>query len=257
MSRSYGQYCPLALAVEMLGERWTLLIVSRLFDGCTQFNEIHRSVPRISPSLLSKRLGELVSAGILARIPATPKTPAHYALTDAGRDLEPIIMQLAVWGQHWARDMVDDDLDPEFLLWSMHTRLNTAAMPPGRTVIEFEFTDPGADVRGFWLVHEAGAVDMCLKHPGFDVDVRIRADLRRFIETWRGFRPLAAEIRDGHIDIAGPRRLVRQLPAWLMLSAFSAFPRRRDGREQRLAATRRRPAPDRTPHAGTGHAADR
>lgn len=242
MPRSYGQYCPLALAVEMLGERWTLLIVSRLIDGCSQFNEIHRGVPRISPSLLSKRLDELVRAGLAERVAAGRGRPAHYALTAAGRELEPIIMQLAVWGQRWARDMVDDDYDPAFLLWSMHTRLNVAAMPPGRTVIAFEFSGAPADFEGFWLVHDRGAVDMCLKDPGFEVDVTVRANLHRFIETWRGFRDLATEIRTGQIDIAGPSRLVRQLPAWLMLSSLAGYERKRRGPEQRLAADRRGPA---------------
>ncbi|MEZ5294455.1 MAG: helix-turn-helix domain-containing protein [Vicinamibacterales bacterium] len=252
MNRSYGQYCPLALAVEMLGERWTLLIVSRLFDGCSQFNEIHRSVPKISPSLLSKRLDELVAAGILERVPATPQAPAHYALTDAGRELEPIIVQLAVWGHQWARDMVDADLDPEFLLWSMSTRLDTAAMPPGRTVIEFEFTGTTTDFRGYWLVHDRGNVDMCLKDPGFEVTLHVKAELRRFIETWRGFRDFRTEIRAGHIEVVGPSRLARQLPTWLMLSGFAGLPRKRPGTEQRMAA--RRMPPDARPRRGRGRA---
>lgn len=238
MRRGYGQYCPLALAVETVGERWTLLIVSRLIDGCSQFNQIHRGVPRISPSLLSKRLDELTRAGLVERVAATATEPAHYALTVAGRSLEPIIMQLAVWGQHWARDMVDADYDPAFLLWSMHTRLNTARMPPGRTVIEFLFSGAPADFRGFWLVYHDGEVDMCLKDPGFDVDLKVMADLRRFIETWRGFRDLQAEMQAGQVRVVGEPRLVRQFPDWLLLSSLAVHPRKRRGREQRLAARR-------------------
>lgn len=236
MKRGYGQYCPLALAAETLGERWTLLVVSRLIDGCTQFNQIHRGVPRISPSLLSKRLDQLVDAGLVVRLAATKKQPPRYALTPAGRALEPIIEQLAVWGQTWARDMTLDDLDPAFLLWSMHLRLNTAAMPPGRTVIEFEFNGAPSDCRRFWLVNEDGAVDMCLKHPGHDVDLKVMSDLRLFVEAWRGLRDLRKEIRARRIRVLGLPRLTRQLPDWLMLSSLAVFPRRRRGREQRLAA---------------------
>ena len=186
MKRGYGQYCPLSLAAELLCERWTLLVVSRLVDGCTQFNEIHRGVPRISPSLLSQRLAELERAGLVVREPAVKGKPRRYALTDAGRELEPIIMHVAVWGQRWSRDMTHDDLDPGFLVWSMHRRVDTARMPPGRTVIELEFTGAPRDCRRFWLVHEDGNVDMCVKHPGFDVDLRVSSDIRIFAEAWRG-----------------------------------------------------------------------
>jgi len=235
MKRGYGQYCPLALAAELLCERWTLLIVSRVIDGCSQFNQIHRGVPRVSPSLLSKRLDQLVRGGLLVRRAATKTAAASYVLTPAGRALEPIIEQLAVWGQHWARDMTDDDLDPGFLLWSMHTRLDTRAMPPGRTVIEFEFAGAPKDCRRFWLVNADGVVDMCLKHPGYEVNVKVAADIRLFIEAWRGFRDMKTEIRAGRILVQGPSALVRQLPDWLLLSSLAEYPRKRAGQEQRLA----------------------
>ena len=168
----YGQYCPLALAAEMLCRRWTVLVVSRLLDGCTSFNEIHQGVPRISPALLSKRLSELEDAGIVRRRQARPGQKRYrYELTEAGRDLDDLVMRMAIWGQHWARDMDLDDLDPGFLAWSMHMRVDTAAMPPGRTVLQFEFSGAPADCRRFWLVCTDGEVDMCLKHPGFDTDL--------------------------------------------------------------------------------------
>ncbi len=236
MARGYGQYCPLALAAEMLCERWTILVISRVIDGCTQFNQIHRGVPRISPSLLSKRLDQLVRSGLIVKRRSSRSAPASYALTPAGAALEPIVEQFAVWGQHWARDMKIDDLDPAFLLWSMHQRLNTAAMPAGRTVIEFEFDGAPTDCRRFWLVNEAGAIDMCLKHPGYEVDIRVASDLRVFVEAWRGFRDLKAEIRARRIKLSGPPALVRQFPDWLSLSSLAVFARKRDGREKRLAA---------------------
>ena len=229
MSRSYGQYCPLSLALEVLGERWTMLVVSRLIDGCRRFNEIHRGVPRMSASLLSQRLAQLEHAGLLER------TGKEYLLTEAGRALEPIIMDLAVWGQNWARDMTTEDLDPGFLVWSMHTRLNTEAMPPGRTVMEFEFTGAPPDCRRFWLVNEDGTVEMCLKHPGYEVDVKVMSDLRRFIEAWRGLRSLRREIAAGHIRVEGPSDKVRAFPDWLLLSMLSSYERRRPGAERELA----------------------
>ncbi len=236
MTKGYGQYCPLALAVELLGERWTLLVVSRLIDGCRRFNEIHRGVPRISATLLSQRLAQLEHAGLCERRPLPSGRGHEYLLTEAGRELEPIIMDLAVWGQRWSRDMVTDDLDPAFLAWSMHTRLNAEALPPGRTVIEFEFPGSPSELKRFWLVSTDGKVEMCLKHPGFEVDLKVVAEIRRFVEAWRGFRALRDEIAAGKIRLEGSAAARRAFPDWLRLSALAPFPRLRDGEEQALAA---------------------
>lgn len=233
MNRGYGQYCPLALAAELLCERWSLLVVSRVIDGCTRFNQIHRGVPRISPSLLSQRLQQLERAGVVTRRTAGRGRPAEYRLTTAGYELAPIVEALAVWGQHWARDMTLDDLDPAFLVWSMHLRLNGQCMPRGRTVIEFEFSGTPTDLRRFWLVHDQGVTDMCLKDPGFAVDLRVSADLRLFIEAWRGIRDLRREIKARNIRVVGPSALIKQFPKWLLGSMLSQYPRKRVGAEQR------------------------
>lgn len=234
MSKGYGQYCPLSLAVELLCQRWTMLVVSRLLDGCSRFNEIHRGVPRISPTLLSKRLSELEKAGIVRTRKSPGGTGRQYLLTDAGRELEPMVDHLAIWGQRWARDMTDDDLDPAFLLWSMHLRMDTSAMPPG-TVIEFQFSGAPADSRQFWLIHRNGEVEMCLKDPELDVDLLVTSRLRLFVEAWRGFRDLRKEIAAGRIKVQGPESLCKHFPSWLRLSVLAPYPRMRAGREQRLA----------------------
>lgn len=236
MRKGYGQYCPLALATELLCRRWTVLIVSRLIDGCTTFNAIHQGVPRISPSLLSTRLSELEHAGIVQRKQIKGHNRYRYEVTEAGRELEGIVTQLAIWGQHWARDMDMDDLDPGFLAWSMHLRIDSAAMPPGRTVLQFEFSGAPADCQRFWLVNTDDNVDMCLKHPGFETDLLITADLRRFIEAWRGFRDLQQEIKSSHIRLTGPRELKKAFPGWLRLSQLAPFKRKTSGRERDLGA---------------------
>lgn len=236
MSQGYGQYCPFSLAVELLCRRWTLLVVSRLLYGCTRFNEIHRGVPRMSTSLLSKRLGELERAGLVETRKAPTGRGREYLLTRAGRDLEPIIASLAHWGQQWARDMIDDDLDPAFLVWSMHLRMDTDAMPAGRrTVIELSFPDAPADCRRFWLVHEEGEVEMCLKDPELDVDLLVTSDLRLFVEAWRGFRDFRREIRAGRIELHGSRALREAFPSWLRLHAMAPYERLRPGPERDLA----------------------
>jgi len=234
MQKGYGQYCPLALAAELLCERWTILVVSRIIDGCHRFNEIHRGVPRISATLLTQRLSQLEHAGLVTRQPLETGRGHEYHLTEAGQELDPIVMNLAVWGQRWSRDMTTDDLDPAFLAWSMHTRLNTEAMPEGRTVIEFEFTGTDKGFSRFWLVNTDGIVDMCLKHPGYEVDLKVMSEIRRFVETWRGFRQIKREIAAGAIRLEGPTKHKRAFPDWLLMSALSPYPRCRSGEEKAL-----------------------
>lgn len=234
MPQRYGQYCPFSIAAELLCERWTLLVVSRVIDGCHRFNEIHRGVPRMSPSLLTRRLRELESAGILVR-KASPQGGHEYRLTPAGQDLSGLIESMAVWGQAWAREMEEVDLDPEFLVWSMHLRMNVEAMPAGRTVLELSFTGAPPDCTKFWLVARDGEIEMCLKDPELDVDLLVEADLRTFVEAWRGLRDLRHELRTGRIRLTGDEALQRQFPDWLLLSALAPYPRRRAGRERRLA----------------------
>lgn len=234
MANGYGQYCPLALALELLGERWTLLVVSRLLDGCRRFNEIHRGVPKMSATLLSKRLEMLNDAGLCEKHPCANGHGHEYRPTEACIELEPIVMQLAGWGHRWARDLEHQDLDPAFFAWSTSTRIDASKMPAGRTVIEFEFSGLAREFRRFWLVVTDGVIDMCLKHPGFDTDIKVMAEIQRFIEAWRGFRSIRAEIANGAVRLEGPAELQRALPDWLLGSALSPEPRRRAGREQDL-----------------------
>lgn len=232
--KGYGQYCPLALAAELLCERWTLLVVSRLIDGCRRFNEIHRGMPKISPSLLKQRLDQLEEAGVCHRAPMRGGHGHEYLLTEAGKELEPIIMELAIWGQRWSRELENDDLDPAFLAWSMHTRLNVEAMPDKRTVLEFQFSGTHDQCRRYWLVVEGDVVDMCFKHPGHEVDLVISADILRFVEAWRGFRDLRSELARGAIRVEGRTDYQRALPDWLLGSSLSGFERMRSGPERDL-----------------------
>ncbi len=242
MPRSYGQYCPVALGSEILGERWSILIIMALLDGVTRFSDFQRALPRLTPGILSKRLRTLEAAGVLTTRKLRKKSPSdrgrgvEYVLTEAGLDLEPVIMMIGAWGHKWARDMTVDDLDPLHLAWSIHLRLDVDAMPSVRTVIQFVFADAPSDCRRFWIVKTAdGRVDMCIRDPGFDVDVTVRSPLRRFVEAWRGFRSLEQEIAAGRIRLEGPAALRRQFPEWLLLSMLSPHPRLRPGRERRVA----------------------
>lgn len=226
MHQGYGQFCPVALAAEVLAERWTLLIVRELLNGSVRFNEIRRGVPRLSPTLLKQRLETLEHSGIVARNAGGDGVP-NYRLTAAGTALAPVVNTIGEWGQRWARDLEPSDLDPGALVWAIHRRLNSAAMPTGRTVIEFEFVDARPHERRFWLVHSGGEVDVCLKHPGFDTDLRVATRIRTLVEVWRGFRSIKEEIRAGGIKVSGTTSCCRAFPQWLLLSKLAHLPRER------------------------------
>ncbi|MEQ1618482.1 MAG: helix-turn-helix domain-containing protein [Terricaulis sp.] len=224
MSSEFGQFCPVALASETLTQKWMLLIVRELCAGASRFSDIRRGLPRISATLLKQRLDTLERAGLLER--RRKEGASVYALTGAGEDLRPVLASIGAWGQRWARDIRPEDLDPGWLVWAMHRRLDTAAMPPGRTVIEIVFKDaPGQ--RRYWLVSQGGNVDVCIKPPGFDTDVTMRVGLRAMAEIWRGLRPIAEEIRAGRLHLEGKAPLCRAFPRWLLLSAYAPIKRNR------------------------------
>jgi DNA-binding HxlR family transcriptional regulator len=236
VTKGYGTYCPVSLAAEIVGERWTIPLLLALTTGTLRFNELRRALPRIPPSTLSQRLRSLEDAGVVRRRRSRGEEAlgSEYALTEAGLALEPVLHDLGYWAHRWARDLVPDDLDTRTLAWSMHTRLDTEAMPDGRTVLEFDLSGDAAHCGRFWLVHEDGRVEVCVKHPGHEVSVRVVGDLRVFTEAWRGFRSLRAEIAAGRVRLEGPRALVRAFPGWLLLSAAADTERLRPGRERAL-----------------------
>ncbi len=225
MDRAYGQFCPVALASETLAQRWMLLIVRELCAGATRFSEIRRGVPGISASLLKQRLDVLEWTGIVRRSPGPGGSKPAYVLTAAGEELRPVIGAIGTWGQRWARAIRDEDLDAGWLVWAMHRRLDANALPRGRTVIELDFTDAAARQRTFWLVCKDGRVDVCLKPPGYEIDLAVTTSVRTLAEIWRGQRPIGPEISAGRLRLEGAPRLRRAFPSWLLLSTFASIKR--------------------------------
>lgn len=225
MGSSYHQFCPVAKAMEVLDERWTLLVVRELVDGSERFNELRRGLPRMSPTLLSRRLQQLVRAGIVQRY--ADGKDVRYVLTPAGEELRPVVLAIGSWGVRWIGEIGDEDLDPKLLLWDMHRRVDREAVPDGRTVVQFRFPDAPASSRDWWLVISPNdEVDVCDADPGFDVAVTVRATLRSFIQVWRGDRSWADALRAGAVEVYGPATVRRALPGWFMLSEFAGVVRR-------------------------------
>src|SRR5262245_6802716 len=132
---SYGQFCPFALTSEIIGERWTPLVLRELILGRTRFNDIHRGLPRMSPTLLVRRLATLEAAGLIGRRPTAPNR-FEYVLIEAGQELGPAVVMLAEWGKRWLPATLSKlQADPDLIMWDMHRRMNLDAMPKTRTVL--------------------------------------------------------------------------------------------------------------------------
>ena len=214
--RTYAQYCPVVRAVEVLGERWTLLIVREMLVGSRRFNEISRGLPGLSRALLSRRLRQMESAGLIVR------ADDGYDLTEAGEDLRPIVFGLADWGaRHAFGDPRPEELDPEVLMWWFRGCIDAGDVAE-RSVVQIEM----ADVRRlFWLVVEPGDVSVCVADPGFDVDAVVRADIATLYQVWEGEIDLLDAVKAGDVALSGTRRVVAALPGWLALSPVVPYVR--------------------------------
>lgn len=210
MGTPYYQFCPVAKAMELLDERWTMLVIRELLAGSQHFNELRRGLPRMSPALLSKRLHELTAAGLVTKV--EDRSGSRYLLTAAGRELEPIVTGLAGWAVRWIGDLGDPDLDPKLLMWDLHRHVDPAAMPDGRVVLSFTFSDTAPRQRHWWLVCAGGEVDVCDRDPGFEVSIGVRTTLRTLIMIWRGDLDWGQAARAGTLTLAGSTDMQRLLP---------------------------------------------
>lgn len=224
----YGQFCPVAVASEIFTRRWTPLVLRELLAGSTHFNEIRRGLPRISRTTLATRLRELERAGVLCCAAGGVAGQSTYRLTAAGREFAAVIDALGAWGQRWTQRINAANLDPSLLMWNLRRRIELQRLPARRVVVQFEFENVPARAsrdRSFWLILEPPEVDLCIRDPGYDTDLTVRADLRAFTEVWLGELHWIDALRRGSVRIAGPRGLARDFPGWLQLSRFAAVPR--------------------------------
>lgn len=220
----YGQFCPVAKAAEVVAERWTPVVLREMLCGSHRFNDIHRGVPLMSKSLLSKRLKELEQAGILERRPVQNERVQGYYLTDAGEALRPIIMALGYWGLQFVQSNFEhQDLDPSLLMWDMRRWARADRLPEGRVVIEFVFPDAAANQRRWWLVKEphGETLDLCLQDPGYDVNLTITSALEVMSRAWLGDLDVPTALRTGRIDLQGDPALRLSFPDWIGLSLFA------------------------------------
>ena len=221
---SYRQFCPVAMAAEVLCTRWTIVLLRELIAGSTRFNDLRRGVPRMSPALLSQRLKDLQMAGVVAKITG-PGGAVEYRLTEAGKELQPIVEAFGIWGQRQVKAEVSlENLDVQLLVWDMHRNLNTTPLPKRRVVIQLIFTDLPPVQRNAWLIVEPeGGVDLCASDPGFDVDLYVSVDLRTMTAIWMGYDTVGRAVAAQRMSLTGDEGLARDMQSWLGLSPFASY----------------------------------
>jgi len=218
---SYGQFCPVAMAAEIICSRWTVLVMRELLCGTTRFNDIRRGVPRMSPTLLSKRLRELVEAGVITAERGAGGI-AEYRLTPAGEDLRHVVMSMGEWGQRWVESTLSlKNLDPSLLMWDMRRSLDITPLPSKRTTIHFMYPELSSAKRSWWLVIDGGKVDLCQSNPGFEVDLYVKSSLRSMTAVWMGMTTVRKEIAAGQIELIGDKQIAQSMQQWLGLSPFA------------------------------------
>jgi DNA-binding HxlR family transcriptional regulator len=211
------------MAAEIICSRWTALVLREMLAGTTRFNDLRRGVPLMSPTLLSKRLKELIDAGVVTTTRTGQSGVVEYRLTKAGEDLRGIVTSLGVWGQHWIESSLSlKNLDPALLMWDMRRNVATASFPDRKCTVKFTYPELSAARGSWWIVIDAGAVDLCSVDPGYDVDLYVRAGLRNMTAVWMGVSTLKAEIEAGHIELTGDKALARSMHNWLGLSPFAS-----------------------------------
>ena len=219
-----AQYCPVAFAADILGDRWNLLIMREMIGGASRFNEIERCLPNVSRSLLIQRLRQLTRLGLIETMPLEGGRGHHYSLTAAGKDLEPVLLSMGEWAVRWVvGEPRAEELDATFLIWWLHRRIEFAEVPAGRTVIRFDVVSEAREV--FWLVVQPDEASVCTKDPGLGDDLYVVADGIEFQRVFAGRTTLDAALANGSIAITGPAKLVRSFGRWFLWSPFHDFTR--------------------------------
>lgn len=206
--QEYGQYCPIAKAAEVLGDRWTLLILRDMHTGALHFNDLHRGLPGISRSVLTQRLRQLERDELIERLRDERDKTTGYELTAAGNDLAFVLAALTHWVNRWVmNDPTTTELDPRLLLLWFSRVVDPAGFGSGRFVAEFQMTGP--DPARSWIVVEDAEVSLCLDDPCLDIDLRVKADTAALYQVFMGRQPLLSAMAEDLVEITGPAEMVR------------------------------------------------
>jgi len=217
--KPYHQYCPVAQALELVGDRWVLLVVRELLCGAHRFNDILRGVPRMPRSMLARRLEQLEETGLVEK--NDHSNGPEYSLTDAGGALEEVLASLGLWARNHAhRQLREEEIDAGLLMWNIQRRIDETRAPEGDTLVRFDFLHRRRGVERYWLKIKRGVGELCPKNPGMEESLVIHTDARTLTEVWLGHREFGAAIDKRDIVIEGPTKLASTFPSWFLLNEF-------------------------------------
>jgi DNA-binding HxlR family transcriptional regulator len=217
---SHADYCPISIGVDVLGDRWTPLVIRELMVGAHRFNEIHRGIPRISRTMLAERLRRLERQGLVAREPGDRGRAGRYDLTEAGHAITPIVWAMGHWAAEWVfGDPTEDDCDGLSLIWRLHQHAIPGRLPVARTIVHLVLT--GTNGAEGWLEISRAGVSVCKDDQGHDVDLAVEADTAQMHRWLIGLVPFRELVAQGHARLLGPSRLARAFPTWFDVSAFA------------------------------------
>ncbi|MDH3980949.1 MAG: winged helix-turn-helix transcriptional regulator [Gammaproteobacteria bacterium] len=220
----YGQFCPIAKATEIIGEKWTVLIIRELLMGGSRFNELQRGLSLISPTILSKRLDSLAGHGLVVKKKIPGQKGYEYFPTESCKELLPVIRSLGDWGMRWARSsLTEKDYDVELLMLYLKRSIVPEKLIGKETVIRFHFTDID-EYPDWWLVAKDEDLDLCVNDPGRDVDIYFTSSVKTMADIWMGDNTYRKAISDGSLKIVGDKALTRDITAWMTISLFSDLP---------------------------------
>ncbi|MDH5395545.1 MAG: winged helix-turn-helix transcriptional regulator [Gammaproteobacteria bacterium] len=220
----YGQFCPIAKATEILGEKWTILIIRELIMGSSRFNDLQRGLSLISPTLLSKRLESLAEQGLILKKKIPGQKGFEYFATESCKELLPIIIGMGEWGMRWARsNLTEKDYDVELLMLYLKRSIVPEKLVGTETVIRFKFTDI-KEYPDWWLVVINNDLDLCVKDPGKDVDVYFTSTVKTLADIWMGDCSYKKAQNQGLLKIVGNKQLTNNITSWLANSIFADLP---------------------------------
>lgn len=225
--RPYGLLCPISRACELLEPRWTIQIITELWNGSTHFNDIRKAVGNISSALLSKRLKELEALGMVERLVNPATGSVDYIRTEMAIKLEPALNALAEWAQcNIEAEVFLDNLDVSTLMWAVRRKVDILELPKRRTVMRFHFNDkPQPDHPSYWLVTEPGALlpDLCVYDPGVDVDLFIETSALSLGAILIGRSTVQGETEAGRLFLSGDAGLTHAVDRWLRRSFYASL----------------------------------
>jgi DNA-binding HxlR family transcriptional regulator len=234
--RSYGQYCPVAKAAEVIGDRWTLMVIRELLFGPVGFNELARGLPGISRSILAQRLRHLRRLGIATSGGPDGERAGGYRLTPIGEELGATVRSLGEWAARWVlQDPAQAELDPDLLVLWISRHVDMDALPDRRVVVDFDLRGPRPG--RYWLVLERPAhVSICFEDPCLDGRhyVYLQADTAALYQVYMGRLVLQNAVDDGALVLSGQPELVRAFSRWFTWSHFAPIVRAASARRASL-----------------------